>query len=119
MAISALRLPRSATYFEPMRQAVARFLGQAAPDRPTFGKAVGTVPKVVYVDRQDNSRRLDDAAHAELLGLLRDMDARREIEFVHGVFGKKGLEVEDQMRVMFDADVSSTLAHPIPLNHEI
>lgn len=109
MAVLALALPHPPTFFEPLRQRMAGYLDRLAPNRRQLGKAVASVPKVVYVNRQDNSRRLEAQAHADLLSLFKVMEARGQITFVHGIFGRRGYGVRDQMRVMLDADVRSFL----------
>lgn len=61
--------------------------------------------KIVYVDRQDTSRRLTDEGQENLLELLRALESEIEgVRMEHGLFGKIG--VEQQIEAVSDADVS-------------
>jgi hypothetical protein len=76
----------------------------SATTRPTPGKSLNKVPKVVYIDRQDTSRHLVPWDHEGLLSVLEGMRGDGEIEFLHGEFGK--MELGEQVKAVMDADVS-------------
>ena len=103
MALHALSLPRPREAFEPLRASMAKHLKTSSTSRKTAGKALKKIPKVVYVDRQDTSRRLVDDDHEELVEYLRKMEKKGKVEFVHGKFGSLGLK--DQVMSVLDADV--------------
>jgi hypothetical protein len=107
MALHALSLPRPREAFEPLRTSMSKHLRTSSISRKTAGKALKKIPKVVYVDRQDTSRRLVDEDHEELVEYLRKMDKKGRVEFVHGKFGNLGLK--DQVLSVLDADVRSSI----------
>jgi hypothetical protein len=107
MAIHALSLPHSPNAFEPLRHSMAKHLGHrfsSAPIRSRPGKSLGSVPKVVYIDRQDTSRHIVREDHEGLLRVLGKMKGDGEIEFLHGEFGK--MKHGEQVGSIMDADVS-------------
>lgn len=116
MALHALSLPRPREAFEPLRASMAKHLKTSSTSRKIEGKALKKIPKVVYVDRQDTSRRLKDDDHEELVEYLRKMEKKGRVEFVHGKFGSLGLR--DQVMSVLDADVrcAFSLNSSIPLN---
>lgn len=60
-------------------------------------------PKVVYVDRQTTDRRLHTADHEALVELLRDMERRGRIQFLHATLEEMtGVE---QIKTVSDASV--------------
>jgi hypothetical protein len=103
MALHALSLPRPREAFEPLRSSMSKFLKVSTGSRKIEGKALKKIPKIVYVDRQDTSRRLVDDDHEELVEYLKKMEKKGKIEFVHGKFGSLGLR--DQVKSVLDADV--------------
>jgi len=103
MALHALSLPRPREAFEPLRSSMSKFLKTSSTSRKIEGKALKKIPKVVYVDRQDTSRRLVDDDHEDLVEYLRKMEKKGKVEFVHGRFGSLGLR--DQVMSVLDADV--------------
>jgi hypothetical protein len=103
MALHALSLPRPREAFEPLRTSMSKYLKTSSISRKTAGKALKKIPKVVYVDRQDTSRRLKEDDHEELVEYLRKMEKKGKVEFVHGKFGSLGLR--DQVKSVLDADV--------------
>jgi hypothetical protein len=103
MALHALSLPRPREAFEPLRASMSKFLKVSTASRKIEGKALKKIPKVVYVDRQDTSRRLKDEDHEELVEYLKKMEKKGKVEFVHGKFGSLGLR--DQVKSVLDADV--------------
>jgi hypothetical protein len=103
MALHALSLSRLHSAFEPLRQSMSEHLHSPIKIRKTLGKALGKIPKIVYIDRQDTSRHLVPGDHEALVGYLRGMDGRGEVEFVHGRFGGMGLR--EQIESVLDADV--------------
>lgn len=110
MAAHALTLG-SPTAFEPLRHQMAQHLKiYPTPTRSLIGKSVGKVPKVLYVDRQDTSRRLDPEAHQHLMELFEGMRDEGKVVFTHGVFGE-GMTVEEQIQSVIAADVSPSISH--------
>jgi hypothetical protein len=114
MALHALSLPRPREAFEPLRSSMSNFLKVSTASRKYAGKALKKIPKVVYVDRQDTSRRLRDDDHEELVEYLRKMEKKGKVEFVHGKFGSLGLR--DQVKSVLDADVRAQLFLLVPSN---
>jgi hypothetical protein len=114
MALHALSLPRPREAFEPFRSSMSKFLKTSSTSRKNAGKALKKIPKIVYVDRQDTSRRLKDEDHEELVEYLRKMEKKGKVEFVHGKFGSLGLR--DQVKSVLDADVRYPLISSSSLN---
>lgn len=105
MALGAFNLPHRPAFFEPVRQKLLSSLHlQSSLGRYQESKRSGEV-KIVYVDRQDTSRRLTDEGQENLLELLRALESEIEgVRMEHGLFGKIG--VEQQIEAVSDADVS-------------
>ena len=116
MALHALSLPRPREAFEPLRASMSKYLKVSTASRKNAGKALKKIPKVVYVDRQDTSRRFKDDDHEELVEYLRKLEKKGKVEFVHGKFGSLGLK--DQVKSVLDADVRyfSLVIQFIPVN---
>lgn len=107
MALHALSLPRPHSAFEPLRISMSKHLGSPIKSRKKLGKAIGKIPKIVYIDRQDTSRHLVNEDHEALVDTLRGMGKRGEVVFVHGRFGEMGLR--EQIETVLDADVRALL----------
>jgi hypothetical protein len=103
MALHALSLQRPHSAFEPLRQSMSKYLHSPITSREVLGKAIGRIPKIVYIDRQDTSRHLVPGDQKALVGFMRGMESRGEVEFVHGRFGGMGLR--EQIESVLDADV--------------
>jgi hypothetical protein len=76
---------------------MSNYLHSPITSREVLGKAIGRIPKIVYIDRQDTSRHLVPGGHEALVGYLRGMSRRGEVEFVHGL--------REQIESVLDADV--------------
>ena len=70
------------------------------------GAALAEVPKIVYVDRQASSRKLWDNDQEDLLIVLKEVEMKKKARVEHVKWEE--LTPEDQIRVMFDADVSKS-----------
>lgn len=103
MALHALSLPRPREAFEPLRTSMSKYLHSPTQSRKIAGKALKKIPKVVYIDRQDTSRRLVGGDHEALLKYLKGLEKGGKIKVFHGEFGKLGLK--DQVESVLDADV--------------
>lgn len=111
MAASALTMEgRSERAFQPLRRSMIQYLhpgsllswsAKEEKDRS------GSVPKVIYVDRQDTSRHLSSTGHRAILETLTNLHRAGRVDFQHGQFGRGEMkEVKEQVLTVLDADVS-------------
>lgn len=107
-AYPALKLPHPPGFFEPLRRRLLDSLGIQRDDqsvsRDSVGASVATMPKLVYLDRQADRRRLVEEDHEALFGVLRRLESQGRATVA--VAKLEDIQPEEQVRLFVDADVS-------------
>jgi protein O-GlcNAc transferase len=96
MPMPILETHPSDDFFVPARQRFLESYGIHPPSR--------TVPEVLYIDRQNTDRRLENATHDALLELMQEMAKDGRFEFKH--IELEDLTPREQIEVVAYADVS-------------
>ncbi|KAK6907405.1 hypothetical protein I203_101399 [Kwoniella mangroviensis CBS 8507] len=91
-------------FFAPYRQNLLQNLHlSVSTARGRVGKALNDVPKIVYLDRQETSRKLSDEDNDGILGVLRDLEKDGKAHV--GVPHLSEMGFKNQVKAIKDADI--------------
>ncbi|OCF56474.1 hypothetical protein L486_05323 [Kwoniella mangroviensis CBS 10435] len=91
-------------FFAPYRQNLLQNLHlSVSTARGRVGKALNDVPKIVYFDRQETSRKLSDEDNDGILGVLRDLEKDGKAHV--GVPHLSEMGFKNQVKAVKDADI--------------
>ncbi|WRT65752.1 uncharacterized protein IL334_002700 [Kwoniella shivajii] len=104
MAASIFSRPHPPFFFTPVRLALLSHLEiPLPPNRIDPQRALGRLPKIVYVDRQNTDRKLSKQGHQELSVVLGEMEALGKAVVGHKKMGK--LNGREKVESVHDADI--------------
>ncbi|WVR03762.1 hypothetical protein IAU60_000757 [Kwoniella sp. DSM 27419] len=104
MQAAVLVRPHPPFFFTPTRLALFSHLSiEAPPARMEPQRSLRTMPKIVYVDRQNTDRKLSPQAHAELAVALGEMEALGKATVGHKKMSR--LSLREQIEAVADADI--------------
>ncbi|ORX33241.1 hypothetical protein BD324DRAFT_684385 [Kockovaella imperatae] len=102
-ALSALSLPFSHLFFERTRAKLLNSLEIPALLRPSLGKSLRKIPKILYVSRQSSNRKFTEQTHNALMDVLSHFEetGKAKIDYVKW----EGLSKKSQVKMSSDADI--------------